>query len=320
MTNYRGAPPPEDPPARPRPTANPPPAPGGPVPDEVLRKIREVEIKARVLADEMLLGTYRSVFKGSGLDFEEVREYEPGDDIRSIDWNVTARMGTPFIKKYREERSLNVYLAVDVSASSWFGTVRQSKRELAADVGALIALAAMRSHDRVSLVVFSDRVRDFIPPRFGRDHVLTVIRQLLYAESQRTRTDIGQAARYIGNIAKKRGVVLFVSDLLDAGFEAPLRTLGQKHDVIALVLNDPRELELPNVGVLALEDAETGEVREIDTSDRRLRTAYAEGARDRRVERRRTLSRMGIDSVELFTDRPYVPPLMALFRTRTRRS
>jgi uncharacterized protein (DUF58 family) len=292
----------------------------GPIPDEVLRKIREVEIKARVLADEMLLSSYRSVFKGSGLDFEEVREYEPGDDIRSIDWNVTARMGVPFIKKFREERALNVYLAVDVSASSWFGTVRQSKRELAADVGALIALAAMRSYDRVSLLLFTDRVRDFIPPRIGRDHVLTVIRQLLYAESQRTRTDIGVAARFLGNIAKKRGVVLFVSDFLDAGFEAPLRTLAQKHDVIALVLNDPRELELPNVGVLALEDAETGEVREIDTSDVRLRVAYADGARERRVERRRTLARMGIDSVELFTDRPYVPPLMALFRTRTRRS
>lgn len=292
----------------------------GPVPDEVLRKIREVEIKARVLADEMLLSSYRSVFKGSGLDFEEVREYEPGDDIRSIDWNVTARMGTPFIKKFREERALNVFLAVDVSASSWFGTVRQSKRELAADVGALIALAAMRSYDRVSLLLFSDKVRDFIPPRIGRDHVLTVIRQLLYAESQRTRTDIGEAARFLGNIAKKRGVVLFVSDFLDAGFEAPLRTLAQKHDVIALVLNDPRELELPDVGVLALEDAETAQVREIDTSDVRLRVAYADGARERRVERRRTLARMGIDSVELFTDRPYVPPLMALFRTRTRRS
>lgn len=292
----------------------------GPVPDEVLRKIREVEIKARVLADEMLLSSYRSVFKGSGLDFEEVREYEPGDDIRSIDWNVTARMGTPFIKKFREERALNVYLAVDVSASSWFGTVRQSKRELAADVGALIALAAMRSYDRVSLLLFTDSVRDFIPPRIGRDHVLTIIRQLLYAESQRTRTDIGQAAHFLGNIAKKRGVVLFVSDFLDAGFEAPLRTLAQKHDVIALVLNDPRELELPDVGVLALEDAETGEVREIDTSDVRLRVAYADGARERRVERRRTLARMGVDSVELFTDRPYVPPLMALFRTRTRRS
>jgi uncharacterized protein (DUF58 family) len=295
------------------------PIPAGPIPEEVLRKIREVEIRARVLADELLLGTYRSVFKGSGLDFEEVREYEPGDDIRSIDWNVTARMGMPYIKKYREERALNVYLAVDVSASSWFGTVRQSKRELAADVCALLAVASMRNYDRVALVLFSDRVEEFIPPRIGRDHTLRVIRQLLYAESRRARTSMDVAGQYLGNVAKKRGVVFVVSDLLDSGFEAPLRTLGQKHDVIALVLNDPRELELPPVGVLALEDAETGEVAEVDTSDRRMRLAYAQAAMERRVERRRALSRMGIDSVELFTDRSYVPALMALFRARSRR-
>ncbi len=302
------------------PPAIPPLVPGGPVPEEVLRKIREVEIRARVLADELLLGTYRSVFKGSGLDFEEVREYEPGDDIRSIDWNVTARMGVPYIKKYREERALNVYVAVDVSASSWFGTVRQSKRELAADVGALLAVAALRNYDRVSLLLFSDALDDFIPPRIGRDHVLHVIRQLLYAEPRRARTDLAAAAHFLGNVAKKRGVVFVVSDLLDAGFEAPLRTLAQKHDVIALILGDPREVELPAVGVISLEDAETGEMVEIDTSDRRFRAAYAEAAAERRLERRHALSRMGIDSVELFTDRPYVPSLMALFRTRARRA
>lgn len=292
---------------------------GAPVPEEVLRKIREVEIRARILADELLLGTYRAVFKGSGLDFEEVREYEPGDDVRSIDWNVTARMGVPYIKKFREERALNVYLVVDVSASSWFGTVRQSKRELAADVGALLAVAAMRNYDRVSLLLFSDGIDDFIPPRMGRDHVLHVIRQLLYAEPRRARTDLGEAAHFLGNIAKKRNVVFVVSDLLDSGFEEPLRTLAQKHDVIALVPGDPRELELPSVGVISLEDAETGELVEIDTSDRRLRAAYAEAAAERRLERRRALSRMRIDSVELFTDRPYVPTLIGLFRTRAHR-
>lgn len=301
------------------PPAGPPLGTGGPVPEDVLRKIREVEIRARVLADDMLLGTYRSVFKGSGLDFEEVREYEPGDEPRSIDWNVTARMGVPYIKKYREERSLNVYLAVDISASSWFGTVRQSKRELAADAGALLAVAALRNYDRVSLVLFSDRVDEFIPPRVGRDHALHVIRQLLYAEARRARTDLAGAAHFLGNVAKKRGVVFVVSDLLDASFEAPLRTLAQKHDVIALIVNDPRELELPPVGIVALEDAETGEAVEVDTSDPAVRAAYAEAAQERRFERRRGLGRMGIDSIELFTDRPYVPALMALFRTRSRR-
>lgn len=295
------------------------PAAGAPVPEEVLRKIREVEIRARILADELLLGTYRAVFKGSGLDFEEVREYEPGDDIRSIDWNVTARMGVPYIKKFREERALNIYLVVDVSASSWFGTVRQSKRELAAEVGALLAVASLRNYDRVSLLLFSDRVDDFIPPRMGRDHILHVIRQLLYAEPRRARTDLGQAVHFLGNVTKKRSVVFIVSDLLDAGFEAPLRTLAQKHDVIALVPGDPRELELPSVGAITLEDAETGELVEVNTSDRRLRSAYAEAAAERRMERRRALSRMGIDTVELFTDRPYVPALIGLFRTRAHR-
>ena len=299
--------------------APPPPVAAAPVPEEVLRKIREVEIRARILADELLLGTYRAVFKGSGLDFEEVREYEPGDDVRSIDWNVTARTGVPHIKKFREERALNVYLAVDVSASSWFGTVRQSKRELAADVGALLSVAALRNYDRVSLLLFSDGIDDFIPPRMGRDHILHVIRQLLYAEPKRARTDLAEAVHFLGNVTKKRSVVFIVSDLLDSGFEAPLRTLAQKHDVIALVPGDPRELELPSVGPIALEDAETGELVEIDTSDRRLRAAYAEAAAERRLERRRTLSRMGIDSVELFTDRPYVPSLIGLFRTRAHR-
>ncbi len=273
-----------------------------------------------MLADELLLGTYRSVFKGSGLDFEEVREYEPGDDVRSIDWNVTARMSVPFIKKYREERALNVYLAVDVSASSWFGTVRQSKRELAADIGALLAVAALRNYDRVSLLLFSDRIDEFIPARIGRDHALHLIRQLLYAEARRARTDVAAAARFLSNVAKKRGVVFVISDLLDISFESPLRTLGQRHDTIAVVLNDPRELELPPVGTLALEDAETGEAIEVDTSDRRVRVAYAEAATERRLERRRALGRVGIDSVEVFTDRPFLPALMALFRARSRRS
>ena len=290
------------------------------VPAEVLRRIRQVEIRARILADEGLLGTYRSVFRGSGLDFEEVREYEPGDDIRSIDWNVTARMGTPYIKKFREERELNIILAVDVSASSWFGTVRTSKRELAADVGALLAVAALHNHDRVGLLLFADEVRDFIPPRAGRDHLLWVISELLYAESPRTRTDIGVAARFIGHVSKKRSVIFVVSDFLDTGFDAQLRLLGRRHDVIALTLNDPREQQLPAVGLVGLEDAETGGVAYVDTGDRRLREAYAATARERRGERLRAFGRMAIDSVDLATDRPYVPALMAFFRARSRRN
>jgi uncharacterized protein (DUF58 family) len=288
----------------------------------VLRRIRQVEIKARILADEALLGTYRSVFRGSGLEFEEVREYEPGDDIRSIDWNVTARMGMPYIKKFREDRELNILLAVDVSASSWFGSVDQSKRDLAAEVAALLAMTAMRSHDRVGLLRFAESLQEWMPSRRGREHLLQVIRELLFAQPRRVRTELTAAARFLTNITKKRSVVFLISDFLDVGLvdDPAVRMLGRKHDVIALVLNDPRELELPNVGVVALEDAETGSIAHIDTSDRRLREEYASSARRRRNERRQALARMKIDSVDLFTDRPFVPALMALFNARTRRN
>ncbi len=292
------------------------------LPSSVLRRIRQVEIKARILADEALLGTYRSVFRGSGLEFEEVREYEPGDDIRSIDWNVTARMGTPYIKKFREDRELNILLAVDVSASSWFGSVDHSKRELAAEVAALLAMAAMRSHDRVGLLRFAHGLQEWMPSRRGREHLLRVIRELLFAPPRRVGTEMTEAARFLTNITKKRSVVFLVSDFLDVGLvdDPAVRMLGRKHDVIALVLNDPREVELPDVGVVALEDAETGRIAHINTSDRRLREEYAASGRRRRTERRQALARMKIDSVDLYTDRPFVPALMALFNARTRRN
>ncbi|HEV8670567.1 MAG TPA: DUF58 domain-containing protein [Candidatus Limnocylindria bacterium] len=292
------------------------------LPASVLRRIRQVEIKARILADEALLGTYRSVFRGSGLEFEEVREYEPGDDIRSIDWNVTARMGTPYIKKFREDRELNILLAVDVSASSWFGSVDQSKRDLAAEVAALLAMTAMRSHDRIGLLRFAEGLQEWMPSRRGREHLLRLIRELLFAAPRRVRTEMTDAARFLTNVTKKRSVVFLISDFLDVGLvdDPAVRMLGRKHDVIALVLNDPREVELPNVGVVALEDAETGRIAQVDTSDRRLREDYASTARRRRTERRQALARMKIDSVDLYTDRPFVPTLMALFNTRTRRS
>jgi len=291
-----------------------------PVPPEVLRVVKQVEIKARILADEALVGTYRSVFRGSGLDFEEVREYEPGDDIRSIDWNVTARMNAPYVKKYREERELNIYLAVDVSSSGWFGTANVNKRELAADVAALLAVTALHNHDRVGLVLFADGVREFLPPREGRHHLLHLIRELLFAEPRRSRTEVASVADFVANVTKKRNVVFVLSDFLDVEFEAPLRALGHKHDVIALILNDPRELELPSVGMVALEDAETGSVGYVDTSAAAIRESYARAARERRAQRLRTFSRMGIDRVELSTDRPYVPALLALFNARSRRN
>ena len=290
------------------------------IPPEVLRVVKQVEIKARILADQALLGTYRSVFRGSGLDFEEVREYEPGDDIRSIDWNVTARMRTPYIKKYREERELNIFLAVDVSASSWFGSGSVSKRELAADVAALLAVTALHNNDRVGLLLFADGVREFIPPRGGRPHLYSLIRRLLFAEPRRSGTELASATEFIGHITKKRNVVFVISDFLDFEFEAPLRMLAHKHDVVALILNDRRELELPAVGVVGLEDAETGRMTYVDTARADVRESYAHAARERRAQRLRTFSRMGLDRLDLFTDRPYVPALLALFNARSKRN
>jgi uncharacterized protein (DUF58 family) len=290
-----------------------------PVPSTVVRRIRALEIKARILADQALLGTYRSVFRGSGLEFEEVREYEPGDDIRSIDWNVTARMGTPFIKKFREDRELNIFLAVDASASSWFGSA-QSKRDLGAEVAALLAFTAMTNNDRVGLLRFAAGMQEWLPSRRGREHLLRVIRELLYATPRRARTELSAAATFLTNVTKKRSVVFLISDFIDVEIDASLRLLGRKHDVIAVLLNDPRELELPNVGVVALEDAETGGTAFLDTSDKRVRDEYAARALQRRIDRRRALGRMKIDSVELFTDRPFVPALMAFFNARTKRA
>lgn len=287
---------------------------------EVLRKIKQVEIKARVLADQLLLGSYRSVFRGWGLDFEEVREYEPGDDVRSIDWNVTARMNAPYIKKFREERELNVYVLVDMSASSWFGTAGQSKRDLAIDVAALLSFAAIRNNDRLSLVLFSDRVQRYVPPRTGRDHLLRVIRDLLFEPPRRARTDLAAVARFVSNVTKKRSVVFLISDFLDTGYESPVRRLGQKHDVVAVTLNDPRESELPRIGIIGLEDAETGRLAYVDTDSAAVREAYAAAARLRRAERVRAFGRMRLDAVDLSTDRPYVPALMTFFGARSRRA
>jgi uncharacterized protein (DUF58 family) len=229
-------------------------------------------------------------------------------------------MNAPYIKKYREERELNIYLAVDVSSSAWFGTGGVSKRELAADVAALLAVTALHNNDRVGLVLFADGVRQFLPPREGRHHLLRVIRELLFAEPRRSRTEIASVADYLANVTKKRNVVFVISDFLDVDFEAPLRALGHKHDVIALILNDPRELELPAVGLVALEDAESGRVGYVDTSDPAVRERFARTARERRAQRLRTFSRMGVDRVDLSTDRPYVPALLALFNARSRRN
>ena len=282
-----------------------------------LREVERIELRARKLADDLLPGPHRSLFRGSGLDFEELREYVPGDDMRAIDWNVTARMGRPFVKLYREERQISVYLAVDVSASLWFGTTRTSKRDLALDVAALLAVSAVRSGDRTGLLLFSDRVEAFVRPRKGRQHALRVIRDLVAWQPRRARTAVAPAARFLTNVARRRSVVVLLSDLLLADARS-IVGLARRHDVIAITLNDPREWDLPAVGIVALEDAESGGIRYVDTDSGRVRAAYRAAAEKRVEERKRTLVSLGVEHLDLFTDRPYAQALMAFFRDRDR--
>lgn len=289
------------------------------IPKEMLARVRRIELQARRLVSNVFLGEYHSVFRGRGIEFSEVRQYEPGDDVRLIDWNVTARMGTPYIKKYIEERELTVMLLVDVSASSAFTSTSVSKRDLAAEVAATLAFSAVANGDRVGLLAFSDRIEAYIPPAKTRRHVLRLIRELLYLRPERRRTDIGGALAYLSRVVRRRSIVFLLSDFFDAGYEASLRAAALKHEVIGLSLADRREGELPDVGLLEVEDAETGARALIDTSDRATRAAWARRASEQRDARRRTLAALGVEEIALATDRSYVEPLLGAFRRRARR-
>lgn len=289
------------------------------IPPKFLARIRHIEIRARRLVANVFFGEYHSVFRGRGIEFSEVRQYEPGDDVRSIDWNVTARMGAPYIKKYVEERQLTVLLVVDVSASSAFSSTGASKRELAAEVAATLAFAAVANNDRVGLIAFTDRVEEYVPPGPDRRHVLRIIRELLYLEPQGRRTDIGAALSYLARVTKRRAIVFLLSDFFDQGYEPRLRAAAVRHEIVALTLTDPSEAKLPDVGLLDLLDTETGERIAVDTSDRLVRDAYARRAEADRARRRRTFAAAGVEEIELRTDQPYVQPLLRAFRARERR-
>ena len=288
-------------------------------PAEILKKIREIELKTRGFVETTLAGDYHSVFKGRGMNFEEVREYQPGDEIRSIDWNVTARLGTAYVKKFTEERELTVILVVDVSASEYFGSVSQSKRELAAEVASLLAFSAIRNNDKVGLLLFSDRVELFVPPKKGRSHTLRIVREILFFEPVGRGTDPALALDYLNNVVTRRAVVFFISDFQTGDFSRQLAVSGRRYDFIALHVEDQRERVLPNVGIITLEDSETGEQIEINTADRSTRDRFAEVARTRDEELNRTLRRHNIDSITLETGQDYVPPLRSFFKARERR-
>jgi uncharacterized protein (DUF58 family) len=288
-------------------------------PTHILKKIRVLEIKTRGLVEAAFAGDYHSVFKGRGMNFEDVREYQPGDEIRAIDWNVTARLGTPFVKKFTEERELTVMLIVDVSASGNFGSTTQSKRELAAEVACLLAFSAIRNNDKVGLLLFTDRVELFIPPKKGRSHTLRLIREILFFEPEGRGTNPALALDSLNKIVTRRAVVFFISDFQAPDFSKALSVSGRRHDFIALHVQDEREKVLPNIGIITLEDAETGEQIEINTGDRVTRTRFVDFASEKQIELLRTLRRNNVDTISLRTGEDYLPALRSFFKQRVHR-
>ncbi len=288
-------------------------------PAEILKKIRALEIKTKGLVQTVFAGDYHSVFKGRGMNFEDVREYQPGDEIRAIDWNVTARLGTAFVKKFTEERELTVMLIVDVSASGNFGSTSQSKRELAAEVACLLAFSAIRNNDKVGLLLFTDRVEIFIPPKKGRSHTLRLIREILFFEPEGRGTDPALALDYLNHIVTRRAVVFFISDFQTPDFSKALAVTARRHDFIAVHIHDEREQSFPNIGIITLEDAETGEQIEINTADRGTRARFAESVDRQQTELAHTLRRNRVDTIALRTGDNYLPALRTFFKQRERR-
>jgi uncharacterized protein (DUF58 family) len=290
---------------------------------ELIKKIRYIEIYTNKAVNDVLAGEYHSVFKGQGMEFDEVRAYQPGDDIRTIDWNVTARTGHPYVKRYVEEREITVFFLVDLSKSGNFGSREKLKNEVAAEFCALLAFSAIKNNDKVGLVVFTDTIELFIPPGKGTSHVLRLIRELLFFESGKTRkkngTDIALALDYLGRVLHKRGVVFLVSDFLDQNFEKPLKVLARRHDLIAVTVSDPRELVLPDVGLLKIQDAETGETVVIDTGSSTVRSRYERLAGEKNKNLSDLFQATGIDHIQLLTDRDYVLDLVSFFRKRMKK-
>ncbi len=286
---------------------------------EQLRAVRKIQIRTSHLVSDLFGGQYHSVFKGRGMEFAEVRQYVPGDEVRTIDWNVTARTGVPHVKRFVEERELTVMLLVDASASTHFGSVRQLKQELAAELAAVLAFSAIANNDKIGLVVFSDRIELAVPPRKGTRHVLRVIREILNHEPQGRGTDIPLALEHLNHVIRRRCVTFLLSDFLAPDLRRPLKVTGRRHDLIAVVLEDPREIELPDVGLLALEDPESGQRVVVDTSDRRLREEYRRVRDVARSERDRLFRSLRLDAIRVRTDQPYTGALLRFFQERESR-
>jgi uncharacterized protein (DUF58 family) len=286
---------------------------------ELLKRVRRIELYARRLLNNQFLGEYRSVFKGRGIDFVDNREYAVGDDVRAINWPVSARMNAPYVKQFEEERQLSVYLLVDVSASAMFGSSGRSKLSVATELAALIGFAAIRNHDRVGLVAFTDRIEKYVPPRVGRQHLLRLVRELVAIEPEARTTDIAAALSFMGRVQRKTAVAFVLSDFYSESFALVLRTAARRHDLVALAITDPMELELPEAGLVRVEDAETGKAILVDAGDRGVRQRYARLASEARRLRDSQLTLANVDTIEVRTDEPPVKPLLRVLHRRARR-
>lgn len=291
---------------------------------ELLKKVRQIELSIRGVVNEVFAGEYHSVFKGRGMEFAEVREYQPGDDVRTIDWNVSARMNHPFVKVFDEERELTVMILFDASSSESFGSRNQMKGDVAIEIAALLASSAIRNNDKVGLVIFSDRIEKFVPPHKGRKHILRVVRELLYFATSRdversTRTDIAVALEYLNQILKRRATVFLISDFLAEGFDKDLQIANRRNDLVAIRLIDPLEERLPGVGLVEFEDLETGETLLLDTSMHEIRETVAENALTEKNKLEKAFKTIGVDYIDIYTDQSYVKPLSRFFRMRARR-
>ena len=289
------------------------------IPKEVISKIRRIQITTTRKVTDVFAGQYQSVFKGVGMEFDEVRQYMPGDEIRSIDWNVTARMGHPYVKKFVEERELTIMILLDVSMSCRFGTIGRVKSELAAELCSVIAFSAIQNNDKVGMLTFTDRVEKFVPPRKGVRHVLRVVREAIYNTPEGTGTDINEVLEYLNRVSTRRTITFLVSDFFAPDFKKTLSITNKRHDVIAVTITDPAEIALPKAGIVKLHDAETGDPFEVDTSDPALRKAYEQRAADLVSKRTGVFRSTGVDNIDILTNLSYVEPLIRFFKMRERR-
>lgn len=286
---------------------------------ELLKQVKQIEIRTRGVVNEVFSGEYHSVFKGRGMEFSEVREYTIGDDIRNIDWNVTARFGHPYVKIFEEERELTVMLLVDMSGSLSFGSVEKTKQKIAAELSAILAFSALKNNDKVGMILFTDRIEKFIPPKKGKTHALRIIREVLSFEPQGKETNIKTALEYFNHTIKKKAIVFLISDFMDAGYEKILKIVGRKHDLIGIVLQDQREKFLFNIGLAKFYDAETGEVRYLDTNDKQIKKEFDAYSKMMKEKRKSLFISSRLDSIEIETSQSYIKPLVDFFKQREKR-